>query len=77
MTKITIDTVAAMGCGQCDHFDSGWVGAMEVRPAVCRGSPDGVRLSPVLARSDEARCGLDCRWAHWAGKPAVAPRKSR
>ena len=76
MTSITLDTVAAMGCGKCKHFDSGWVGAMEMRPPSCGGSPDGKRLSPVLARSDEARCGLDCRWAQWAGKPAVAASKT-
>ncbi len=75
MTKITLDTVAAMGCGKCDHFDSGWVGAMEMRPAACRGSPDGVKMSPVLARSDEARCGLACQWARWAGKLAGTTKK--
>lgn len=76
MTIITIENVAAMGCGKCDHYDSGWVGAMEVRAPSCAGGPGGVRISPVLARTDESRCGMGCRWAKWsAGQNLVKAAK--
>ncbi len=72
MTEITIDTVAAMGCNKCDHYHSGWVGAMELRAPSCAGGPGGVRISPVLARTDEGRCGMGCKWASWSGGQAHA-----